>query len=80
MEFRIAKYTWDGLQAGKSARTSVVSSISRKEKVEERTGMLLGGMFGKEITIKFTKIAGGARRVIPSQKRSGDLTLISIVQ
>ena len=32
MEFRIAKYTWDGLQAGRRLRTSVVSSISRGKK------------------------------------------------
>ena len=69
MEFRIAKYTWDGLQAGKSLEDICSElDIKRKEKVEERTGMLLGGMFGKEITIKFTKIAGGARRGHPFAK------------
>jgi hypothetical protein len=37
----------------------------RKQKVEQRTGMMLGGMFGKKITLEFTKLKGGARRNHP---------------
>lgn len=66
MEFRLAKYTWDGLQAGKALEDICHEiDVKRQEKVEQRTGMLLGGMFGKEITIKFSKLKGGARRNHP---------------
>jgi hypothetical protein len=66
MEYRLAKYTWDGLQSGKSLEDITHElDLKRQEKVEQRTGMLLGGMFGKEITIKFSKLKGGARRSHP---------------
>ena len=39
--------------------------MARKAKVEENAGKILSGFFGKEITIKFTKLAGGARRAHP---------------
>jgi len=66
MEYRLAKYTWDGLQAGKPFEDICYElDLKRQEKVEQRAGMLFSGMFGKKITIKFTKIKGGARRSHP---------------
>ncbi|HOI81487.1 MAG TPA: hypothetical protein PLK59_04295 [Synergistales bacterium] len=66
LDFRLAKYTWDGLQAGKSLEDICMEiDNKRKVKVEQRTGMMLGGMFGKKITLEFTKLKGGARRSHP---------------
>jgi len=66
LEYRLAKMTWDGLEAGKSLEDICYDiDVKRQEKVEERTGMILGGLFGKKITIKFSKLKGGARRNHP---------------
>jgi hypothetical protein len=66
LQYRLAKYTWDGLQAGKSLEDICMElDIKRKEKVEQRTGMMLSGMFGKKITLEYSKLKGGARRSHP---------------
>ncbi|MDY7041943.1 MAG: hypothetical protein SVX38_13890 [Chloroflexota bacterium] len=64
--YRRAKFTYDQLSAGKDL-SDVCAALdqSRKEKVEENAGKVLSFFFGKDITIKFTKLAGGARRDHP---------------
>ena len=64
--YRWAKGTYDGLNAGKSLEEIVLAfDKERQVKVEERSGMILSAVFGKDIKIKFTKLAGGARRDHP---------------
>ncbi len=66
MSYRIARFAWEGLQAGRSLEEICEAlDLQRKEKVEKRTAMILGGMFGKEITLTFSKLKGGARRSHP---------------
>ncbi|MCF7935666.1 MAG: hypothetical protein K9L28_04930 [Synergistales bacterium] len=66
MEYRLAKYALDELEAGKDLKDICYDiDVKRQEKVEQRTGMILGGLFGKEIGIKFSKLKGGARRSHP---------------
>jgi hypothetical protein len=68
-----AQKVYDDLKAGKSLKESVAElDTARKEKVEERAGMMLGGMTGHEVEVKITKIAGGGRRKNPfAQKYYG---------
>jgi len=64
--YRRAKYTYDELSAGKDLKEVCVAlDLARKAKVEENAGKILSFFFGKDITIKFTKLEGGARRVHP---------------
>ena len=64
--YRRAKYTYDELSAGKELKDVCVAlDLARKAKVEANASMALSGFFGKDITIRFTKLAGGARRVHP---------------
>ena len=64
--YRRAQYAYDELGAGKDLKEVCVAlDMARKAKVEENAGKILSGFFGKEITIKFTKLAGGARRAHP---------------
>jgi hypothetical protein len=67
--YRWAKRTYDDLKAGKSLEDIVMAlDKERQAKVEERAGMLFSAVFGKKISIKFTKLAGGARRDHPFAK------------
>jgi hypothetical protein len=64
--YRRAKFAYDELSAGKSLEeVAYALDLQRKEKVEQVAGMALGGFFGKEITIHFSKLTGGARREHP---------------
>ena len=64
--YRRAQYAYDELSAGKDLKEVCVAlDMARKAKVEENAGKILSGFFGKDITIKFTKLAGGARRDHP---------------
>jgi hypothetical protein len=61
-----AKYAYDELSAGRSLQ-DICGALDqkRKQKVEENAGKVLSGFFGKDITIHFTKLEGGARRQHP---------------
>lgn len=64
--YRRARYAYDELSAGKDLKDVCVAlDQARKAKVEKNASMALSGFFGKDITIKFTKLAGGARRDHP---------------
>jgi hypothetical protein len=64
--YRRAKFTYDELSAGKElGEVCAVLDQQRQAKVEENAGKILSGFFGKDITIKFTKLQGGARRDHP---------------
>jgi hypothetical protein len=64
--YRRARYTYDELSAGKDLKDVCVAlDKGRQAKVEENASKLLSGFFGKDITIKFTKLKGGARRDHP---------------
>ena len=64
--YRRARYTYDELSAGKDLKDVCIAlDQARKARVEESAGKLLSGFFGKDITIKFSKLAGGARRDHP---------------
>ncbi|QTX31698.1 hypothetical protein KAR29_10100 [Aminithiophilus ramosus] len=66
MAYRVARFAWDGLQAGRSLEEICRDlDLKRKEKVERRTALLLGAMTGKEIALSFSKLQGGARRSHP---------------
>jgi hypothetical protein len=67
--YQRAKYTYDELSAGKELGDICMAlDEARKVKVEENSGKILSFVFGKEITVKFTKLAGGARRDHPFAK------------
>lgn len=61
-----ARYAYDELAAGKSLE-EICGALDqkRKEKVEKNAGVALSGFFGKDISIRFTKLEGGARREHP---------------
>lgn len=63
---RRAKFAYDELSAGKDLK-EVCGALdqARKERVEENAGKILSGFFGKDITIHFSKLEGGARRDHP---------------
>jgi hypothetical protein len=63
---RRARRAYDELQAGKSLG-DICKELDeeRLTKVEENSGKMLSAIFGKNITLHFTKIAGGARRNHP---------------
>jgi len=64
--YRRAQYAYDELSAGKDLKEICVAlDMARKAKVEENAGKILSFFFGKDIAIKFTKLAGGARRDHP---------------
>jgi hypothetical protein len=64
--YRRARYTYDELKAGQGlAEVCLALDKQRQAMVEESSSQVLSGFFGKEITIKFTKISGGARRSHP---------------
>jgi hypothetical protein len=61
-----ARRTYDALSSSKGLGDIIKEfEAERQAKVEMVTGMALGGMFGKKIEVKFTKIKGGARRKSP---------------
>lgn len=61
-----AKFAYDELSAGKSLEeVAHALDMKRKAKVEENAGKILSFFFGKDITIKFSKLEGGARRDHP---------------
>jgi hypothetical protein len=61
--YRRAKFAFDELSAGKSLEdVTCALDEARQAKVEKNAGALLSGFFGKNIAIKFTRLAGGARR------------------
>lgn len=67
--YRRAKYAYDELSAGKSLEEICYAlDLQRKAKVEATAGKLLSGMFGKAISIEFSKLEGGARRDHPFAK------------
>lgn len=61
-----AEYAYNELSAGKELE-EICATIDqkRKAKVEENAGKVLSGFFGKDITITFSKLEGGARRSHP---------------
>ena len=63
---RRAKFAYDELNAGKDLK-EVCGALdqARKARVEENAGKILSGFFGKDITISFSKLEGGARRDHP---------------
>jgi hypothetical protein len=64
--YRRAKFAYDELSAGKKLEDICVAlDNARKERVEENAGKILSFFFGKDITIRFTKLQGGARRDHP---------------
>jgi hypothetical protein len=64
--YRRAKFAYDELNAGKKLEDVCVAlDNARKERVEENAGKILSFFFGKDITIKFSKLQGGARRDHP---------------
>jgi len=67
--YRRAKYAYDELSAGKDlGEICLALDKERQAKVEENASKILSAFFGKDITIKFTKMAGGARRDHPFAK------------
>lgn len=61
--YQRAQRTYDDLNAGKDLKEICLAlDKERQARVEENAGMILSGFFGKAITIKFTKLTGGARR------------------
>lgn len=58
-----AEYAYEQLKAGKSLE-DICAALDerRKAKVEENAGKILSFFFGKQITVSFSKLAGGARR------------------
>jgi len=64
--YRRARYAYDEMKAGKDlADVCFALDKERQAKVEANASKILSAFFGKDITIKFTKIAGGARRDHP---------------
>jgi hypothetical protein len=64
--YRRAKFAYDELSTGKSLEeVAYALDLQRKEKVEKTAGMALSGFFGRDITIHFSKLEGGARREHP---------------
>jgi len=61
--YQRAQRTYDGLNAGKDLKEICNAlDMERQAKVEKNASQLLSGFFGKDITIVFSKLAGGARR------------------
>jgi hypothetical protein len=64
--YKRARYAYDELEAGKDlADICAALDQARKARVEQNAGMVLSGFFGKEISVTFTKLEGGARRDHP---------------
>jgi hypothetical protein len=64
--YRRAKFAYDELSAGKKLEeVAYALDLQRKARVEESAGKILSGFFGKDITIHFSKLEGGARREHP---------------
>jgi len=61
-----AQRTYDDLKAGKKLEDICRAlDLERQAKVEENAGKIFTAMFGQEIQIHFTKLAGGAHRNHP---------------
>ena len=68
--YRRAKFAYDEMSAGKDlADVCLALDEERQAKVEENAGKIMSAFFGKNITISFSKIAGGARRDHPFAKK-----------
>jgi hypothetical protein len=64
--YRRARRAYDDLQAGVGlGEICKKLDEERLAKVEANSSKMLGGLFGKDIKLHFTKIAGGARRDHP---------------
>ena len=64
--YRRAKFAYDELSAGKKLEDVAHElDLQRKARVEENAGKILSFFFGKDITIHYTKLEGGARREHP---------------
>jgi len=68
--YQTARRAYDDLNAGKSLE-DICSALDqeRQAMVEKNASMVLSGFTGQEISIKFTKLAGGARRSHPFAKK-----------
>jgi hypothetical protein len=61
--YRRAKFAYDELGAGKDlVEVCAALDQARVAKVEANASMALSGFFGRDITVKFSKLQGGARR------------------
>ncbi|MBP1909237.1 hypothetical protein [Methanolobus bombayensis] len=64
--YRRAKKTYDDLNSGKSVEDVVKElDMQRMETVEKNSAAMLGMMTGHEVSVKITKLTGGARRTHP---------------
>jgi hypothetical protein len=63
---RRAKFAYEQLSEGKELK-EICGALdqARKDRVEENAGKILSGFFGKDITVTFSKLEGGARRDHP---------------
>ena len=61
-----AEFAYDELMAGKSLE-DICATLDqrRKEKVEKNASAVMSGFFGRDITISYSKLEGGARREHP---------------
>jgi len=67
--YRRAKFAYDELSAGKDLKEVCLAlDNERQAKVEENAGKVMSAFFGKDITLSFSKITGGARRDHPFAK------------
>ena len=74
--YRWAKFAYDGLNKGRRLE-EICSDLDKEKqmKVEERAGKILSSTYGKDVRIKFTKLAGGARRDNPTVKKYWSLDM-----
>lgn len=64
--YRRAVETYEGLKAGRTLQEIIAElELRRQRKVEANASAAFSGMFGQQIQIRFTKLAGGARRTHP---------------
>ncbi len=67
--YQRAQFAYDQLSAGKDlGEVCMALDEKRQAKVEENAGKVMSAFFGKDISITFSKITGGARRDHPFAK------------